>query len=191
MPHPGGRYSYPLNPHGVGLYADQSAATDQPLPQIERPDQLVRRWNDQPEPGGFAPCPDLVALRFPKQPAVAVDPESPPSVEEIRADVHTVAKRMLSNAWRMQHHAAGDLILDGVVPKILVEATGIGRDSIRFHVPPPPVKVHTRRHRTVEETRGRLCSLHIDADNSFVRMVYAYPFHYAPQRSPEWVEVFG
>lgn len=43
------------NPIGVGLYIDEEAALDSPLPNIEDPDALITTWTDRPAPLGFGP----------------------------------------------------------------------------------------------------------------------------------------
>src|SRR6185295_6896186 len=54
---------YPFNLEGTGYYLDRDEARDQPLPQLEHPEQLVERWDDRPEPACFAPYPLYGGLR--------------------------------------------------------------------------------------------------------------------------------
>jgi hypothetical protein len=43
------------NPSGTGFATSESALDGVALPNIEYPDQLVRRWKDRPVPAGFGP----------------------------------------------------------------------------------------------------------------------------------------
>lgn len=43
------------NPVGTGFALEAAHAEGMRLPNIEYPDQLVRTWNDRPEPAGFGP----------------------------------------------------------------------------------------------------------------------------------------
>lgn len=176
LPHPGLRVGYPLNEHGIGYYPDERAAIGAPLPWVERPDQLVRHWNDAPEPAGFTPCPELVAWRL--------------------KDMLPATRQEDDVAWsilgtlRMQHHAPPSLIFDDVVPGTPIELQGLAEGPLRLVVPPAPARVSTVGARKVEtEVRPRLRGLHVDADQRAVRLVFAHTFHYDPDRPPRWVRV--
>jgi hypothetical protein len=43
------------NPVGTGFSLSEAGADGQRLPNIENPDQLIRRWSDRPVPAGFGP----------------------------------------------------------------------------------------------------------------------------------------
>ncbi len=187
LPHPGMRVLHPVNRFGVGFYPDKHAATDQPLPAIERPDQLIRRWNDQPTPAGLSPCPDLNMLRLPQRfgghsnelrgASVASDP-----AEAMAEDAPLVV-------LRLQHHAPGDLIFPSVPPGTAVALVGLGRTPLRFDVPASPISVRTRRRKQMEQARPALRSLHIDADTGTLDVVYGHAFRYDLEDPPSWVLV--
>ena len=42
--------AHAVNPHGRGFYATKEGAEGQPLPNLERPEQLIRGWEDRPVP---------------------------------------------------------------------------------------------------------------------------------------------
>lgn len=48
---------HPDNPAGKGFYLEEDEARGQPLPNIEEPEQSVRKWDDRPEPVGLGVCP--------------------------------------------------------------------------------------------------------------------------------------
>ena len=172
LPHPGLRVGYPLNKHGIGYYPDERAAIGGQLPSIERPDQLVRHWNDSPEPAGFTPCPDLVAWRL---------------KHAVPTTGHDDAESVLLRTLSMQHHAPPLLIFEDVAPGTPIQLQGLGRGPLRFVVPPTPARVSTVGPRKVEtEVRPRLRGLHVDADRHVVCFIFAHTFHYHPQRPPRW-----
>ena len=47
--------AFALNQIGTGYYPDRKLAVDQPLPQLEDPEQLIQSPKDHPEPVCFAP----------------------------------------------------------------------------------------------------------------------------------------
>jgi len=182
LPHPGMRARYALNPSGVGFYADRQSATDQPLPDIERPDQLVK-----PTPAGFSPCPELAALRFPaRYHGRGRDLAKGSTASDPRVAAFEDAAAM---TLRMQHHAPGDLVLPVVLPGTAVALVGLGRAPLRFLVPPSPISVRARRLGQDEIAPPRLRSLHVDADQRTLTVVYDHAFRYDPLKPPSWVRV--
>lgn len=51
------------NPYGKGYVTLPNEVAGTPLPNIEDPDGLIRKWDDKPTPAGFAPLPRTSALR--------------------------------------------------------------------------------------------------------------------------------
>lgn len=179
LPHPGIRVAYPLNEHGIGYYPEERAALGAPLPNIERPDQLVRTWNDAPDPAGFSPCPALGALRMkPEVHAAASSTEGTPSLASGAAQV-----------LRLYHHAPPVLIFDGLLPGTPIELSGACADPMRFVVPPSPATVSVRAGKTDTEIQPRLRALHVDAEHRIVRTVYDHSFRYDPRLAPSWIRI--
>jgi hypothetical protein len=54
---------FAANPFGRGYYLDEAAAVNGPLPNVERPDQPIRNWRDQPTPACLV-CPPGSSLGF-------------------------------------------------------------------------------------------------------------------------------
>jgi hypothetical protein len=44
---------HPVNPEGRGFYFSEGEAEGNPLPNLERPDALIRTWEDRPHPACF------------------------------------------------------------------------------------------------------------------------------------------
>jgi hypothetical protein len=184
LPHPGGRVDYHLNTRGRGFYRDARAALDQPLPQVEYPDQLVKSWQARPEPAGFAPCPDLVALRVSKLVELATPANAPNASFDI--------ERTVKNAFFVLHHAPPRLVFRPMAPDTPIEVRGLGVAMMRFQVPAPPLRVLVRKRAGVEGVEAvpqRVRSLHIDADRRTVRVTHGHQFHYEPAAAPSWISV--
>ncbi|MBK9265894.1 MAG: DUF2169 domain-containing protein [Polyangiaceae bacterium] len=193
FPHPGGTMAFAKNPEGRGFYLDAASAEDGLLPNIELPEKLVQKWDDRPEPAGFAPCPELVALRMTDDfllRMTGLRPESPPP-EWTPA---TFAPHMPVVAMRAIHHAPGRLIFPTVPAGTRIELTGLGRKPLRFDVPGPPAKVVTASSNapnapTGSPLRSELRSIHIDADERHVLFAHGYTMTYRRDFAPEWLLV--
>jgi hypothetical protein len=182
LPHPGLRVAYPLNPRGVGYYADEKSALGALLPSVERPDQLVRAWNDTPDPAGFSPCPELGALRMTPEVHAAA------KLAGGAADTSSVSTAA-TYALRLYHHAPPLLIFGDLLPGTLVELAGAGTGPVRFVVPMSPAKISVRARKQDTEIQPRLRSLHVDAERRVVRIIHAHSFHYDPRLAPSWIRV--
>jgi hypothetical protein len=179
LPHPGLRVAYPLNAAGIGYYPNEQTAAGSPLPNVERPDQLLRRWNDTPEPAGFTPCPDLAAWRMKDQSAGKVQ----------RGAALGSPAEAFDGALRLYHHAPPPLVFDDVPQGTPVELSGLGERPIRFVVPSAPARVTARTGKASASISPRLRALHVDADRRAVRLVFGHMFHYDPRRAPDWIRV--
>lgn len=192
LPHPGMVVGFSKNPEGRGFYRDEDAAEGSLLPNIEWPDKLVRTWNDQPEPAGFSPCPEHVALRLTDDFLLQASkwlpqPGSPSSLTDFAPMAPLVALRTI-------HHACGPMIFPEIAPGTRIESTGLGRRTLRFHVPENPVKVVTASSdkpnaRLGDPLRCILRSIHIDADSRHVLFVHGFTMHYQRNFAPEWLLV--
>jgi hypothetical protein len=175
LPFPGGRLGYSLNEGGVGFYLDEQSAEGRALPNFETAESLIQRWDDRPVPGCFAPCPDLAGLRSFGSEVAGEDPSSPNAI--------------VSGLLRGLHHAPGYLIFEDQPPGTSIALAGIGREAIRFELPPPPVRVRLRRGASAREARARLRSVHVDADRSTVACTWGYSFIYDDGSAPSWILV--
>lgn len=193
LPHPGGEVFYSLNPNGRGFYKNAASAEGSPLPNIELPDELIKEWDQRPEPAGFSPCPTLMALRFPSEyltRVLGLTPGRPPP-ELTLDDMGPHAARL---SLRGLHYAPGKLIFSSVMTGTPVELTGAGRQKIQFNVVGPPVNVVTASgdrsgSATGPPLRAELRSIHIDADGGHVLFVHGYSTSYHPDFAPEWLRV--
>ncbi len=182
LPHPGGRVEHQLNPLGKGFYRDADQAVSAPLPNIERPDQLMKSWNDAPEPTGLTPCRDLVALRMRE----TVDGRL---TEHLARGGSTVEMPGQLPSFRLLHHAPPWLIFDHLASGTHVELSGLGKGTMRFSVPSSPVTGAARGATGEKALSPRLRALHADADRRLVRAVFDFSFRYHPDRAPRRLRV--
>jgi hypothetical protein len=154
---------------------------------VERPDQLIKRWSDRPTPAGFAPCPDLGALRMPgRYGGAGPDLEGGSKAPDPREAMRDDTVRMV---LRMQHHAPGDLVFREVPAGAVVALAGLGRGPLRFDVPPSRVRVALRARNRRETIAAQLRSLHLDADRATLTVVHGHAFDYDPTDPPSWIHV--
>ena len=153
--------AYPFNFDGTGFYPDEARALHQPLPQIEHPEQLVRRWDDRPEPTCFAPYPVYGGLRagFVLRDGEVLDPRQ---------------------AGKLASRAAPRATFDVIAPGTTIALEGMrpGGARIAFAVPPPPVWFDLRIGDRAERLVPALDAVDIDAEALEVRLVYRAMFTY-------------
>jgi hypothetical protein len=183
LPHPGGRLAHVLNPLGTGWYQSEAAATDQPLPQIENPQALVRAWHDAPTPAGMAPCRELPGLRLPLIERLLEDRQALVSMERLPPAL----AMMLAG----RHHAPAPLVLERVEPATPLSIEGLGEGIVQLRIPPCPIAVSLRRSRHVASPAPRLRSVHIDADARRLELVWGHPHRYTRYEAPHWVEIIA
>jgi hypothetical protein len=114
--------SHPSNPFGKGFARDVEDAAGKPLPNLENPDQLMRAWNDSPDPVG-------VGLR-----PAAFEPH-------FRATVTFDDKGILRKlSPRFFNAAFPGMIAERVEPGDLVTLEGVSPDGpLGFAIPPLPL----------------------------------------------------
>ncbi|HEY4120282.1 MAG TPA: DUF2169 domain-containing protein [Byssovorax sp.] len=180
LPHPGFEASYTLNPYGVGFYRTEADATGAPLPNIERPEQLLRRWSDTPEPAGFSPCPDLAGLRLARALSRArLDPTAVTTYDLFEAGVHKV----------MPHHAPGDLVIEDPAAVRSVKLDGLVGGPIAVTAPAPPCGVLFRRGPKRVAVTPKLRTLHLDASARTCRAAFDAAIRYDPERPARIAQV--
>lgn len=146
--------AYPLSFDGIGFYTSAAHALHQPLPQLEHPEQLVRSWDDRPEPVCFAPCPLWSGLRA--------------------AFVMRQGQIDLPSVKRMPSRAAPRTTFDRIEPGTEIALLGMrpGGRPLQFLAPPPPAFVDLTVGAAVERAVSKIDAIDIDAEASEVRVLY-------------------
>jgi hypothetical protein len=151
---------YPDNPDGKGYYLDEEAAIDQPLPNIEEPDALVRAWDDRPPPAGVAPCPLGCSLRFHN----GVKMEEDGTTRILPTFFNSAFPRMIARE---------------VLPGDPVRIEGVSPDGpISFLVPDTDLWTRIRFDDELAERKLAIDQVGIEADRVRMFITYRYPFRY-------------
>lgn len=149
--HEGG---FALNFNGKGFITDPERALDQPLPQLEHPEQLIRRWDDRPEPVCFAPYPLWGGMR-----AVHV-------WHDERLDMEG-AKKMGNRA---SPRATFEALPQGTNVALLGMRPGGG--LLSFEIPASPVAIELSVGGRSDRIIPTLDAVDIGAEASEVRLLY-------------------
>lgn len=151
---------YMLNMAGTGFYRDPEAALHQPLPQLEHPDQLIKRWDDRPEPVCFAPYLLRGGLR-----AASL-------VRDQKVDfdrLGRVASRSAPRTTFLDIPAGTRIGVEGMRPE---------KEILAFEVPSSPVAIAVMVGALERRVTPRLDAVDIDAEAGTVRLVYRSGFRY-------------
>ncbi len=151
---------YVLNLGGTGFYVDEAMAVDEPLPQLEDPDHLIRRWDDRPEPVCFAPYPLSGGMR-----AASLVDDGQVKVER--------SPRMLGRSCPRG-------TFDEIPPGTELALAGMrpDREELAFAVPEPPVLFDVQVGAVERRLPPRLDAIDVDAEAGTARFVYRVSFRY-------------
>jgi hypothetical protein len=153
--------SHPSNHLGKGFARDAQDAAGKALPNLENPDQLMRAWNDTPDPVGVAVRPSSFEPHF-------------------RATVTFDEKGILRRlSPRFFNAAFPGMIAERVEPGDPVTLEGFSPDGpLRFVIPPAPLAVdlgiggaRMRRVMPVDQ-------IGVETEERRVFIAYRFPFRY-------------
>lgn len=148
------------NPKGLGLYADEEAALNQPLPHIENAQALIRTWSDRPDPVSFGVCPLQNGHR-------------------LRSAVEFVDGRFERITSRLFNAASPHLVAPQIDPGDRVVLTGFSPEGpLEFRIPPSSLLVRLQVGPTEVERTPTIEEVGIDVPSSQVFLGYRYPFRY-------------
>jgi hypothetical protein len=119
-----GEFPYHANPFGSGFYCDEEDARDSLLPNLEDPENPVKRWEDQPEPVGVAPMSRESSLRIMNSIELDLE-EQLPKIKKIKPSYYNNANPAL-------------ILSEQPEPGTLISASGVrpGGGSLSFKTPP-------------------------------------------------------
>jgi hypothetical protein len=153
---------YPDNPVGKGYYIDAESAEGKPLPNIEDPATLIRRWDDRPEPVGVGAT------------TMAFGPRARRGAEF--DDDTGVLKRIKPEFF---NSAFPDLVVPEVLPGQAVRISGVHPDGpIGFVLPRPGLSTRLRFGEEVVDQELRIDQIGVEVDRGRVFISYRYPFRY-------------
>jgi len=154
--------TFQYNPWGKGFYLSEESAEGSPLPNIEDPNNLIKNWNDQPDPVGLMPCPSDTGIRLRKN--VIFDEEK------------RIIKELKPGFF---NSAFPDMIAPRVKPGDQVVVEGMHKDGpIYFVVPDTILLTRLQFGDEVVVNRMQIDQLGIEIDKKRVFISYRYPFRY-------------
>jgi hypothetical protein len=152
---------FPDNPEGRGFYLEAERAVGRPLPNVERPDRLIREWSDRPDPVGTVPCPLHNGLRV--RAGLAMDRDGVPG---------GLRPTLFNNAYP-------DMIADRIEPGMRVTVTGMTEDrALEFEVPRLSLVATLRFGDATDRQSLHIDQLGIEVDRNRLFLAYRYPFRY-------------
>lgn len=148
------------NPKGVGLYIEEAAALNQPLPRVEDASHLITAWSDRPDPVGFGVCPLTNSQR-------------------LRASVDVIDGRLEKVKSLLFNQAYPGLVAPKAEPGDQVVLTGFAHEGpLTFALPASHLAVElTLGEKSVTRT-PTIEEIGIDVAASRVFLGYRYPFRY-------------
>lgn len=156
--------AFPLNLDGKGFYLTAKQALRQPLPLLEDPDALIKRWDDRPRPVCFAPCPLWSGLRG----AGMINPDKGNKVDLERLD--TITGRSCPDLHFTEVPAGTAVRLEGMRP---------AGEVLAFTVPQAPSAVEVQVGEQSHRVELLLDAVDIDAEAARVRLVFRRLYRYA------------
>lgn len=166
---------FAMNPLGRGFYASAQLAEGAPLPNVERPDALVRRWDDHPRPACFV-MPPSSSMSTGMQ--YVLGPDGLPT-EPTRRFFQTAAPDLVAPL----EHLGETLTLEGFSPDgaLVFPLPRQGRE--------PVVRATIGERQSA--FRLRLAAVTVLADSRSIVLTFRRSFRYlyAPKQDPRRVEL--
>ncbi len=161
-------FPHPLNPAGKGFYLSAAQAAEQPLPNLERPDWLIRKWNDQPPIATWGPVTNAQAWQLAEWVA-----------ERTRSSRQPLDEKEISQKSREVHQSAAPppLLLPEIRPGDPVQID-LGVESFRFRVPSLVASVRTQVGRRRGTYPMKVAGLWVIVPKRLVVMTWIARFKY-------------
>jgi hypothetical protein len=152
---------YAYNLEGKGFCMEAEAAEGLALPNVEDPRALIRSWEDQPRPAGFAPLP--LGTLFTVERGVTHDAET---------NEQTVHPEVFQNAHP-------DLVFAEVPPGTPIVVTGMTPEGrLAFALPDLRASVTVRLGETDYRPEGKVDTLTIHPEEGRFVLTHRTPFKY-------------
>ncbi|MBI5590678.1 MAG: DUF2169 domain-containing protein [Deltaproteobacteria bacterium] len=153
---------FPGNPAGKGYVIAAENAPGKLLPNIEDPNHLIERWEDQPDPVGVCPCPvncgQRIAGRF-------IFNDRTGALQELKPTFF--------------NHAFPKMIAPFLESGVGIRVTGVRPEGpLQFTLQPPPFAVCVRIGRQTDKRCPPVDQIALDVERQQVILTYRYPFRY-------------
>lgn len=151
---------YANNPYGKGYNYSKDDCMGKPLPNIENPEKLIRKWSDQPDPVGVACLPQLSELHI--RDNVTFDKEG----------------KMTKFDSKFYNTAFPAMIVDKVQENDTIEIIGMSDNIFQFKIPPQSLTMKVSMNERFREWQMYIEQVGLIIDKNKVFITYRYPINY-------------
>jgi hypothetical protein len=153
---------WPDNPDGLGFHVDERLAEGAPLPMLEDPAHLVRKWDDRPPVVGFGLCP------------LHAGPRVRSAVEFDAAE-----RRIVRVKPNMLNAAYPELVVPAVAPGTVVRLLGVTKaGQLEFRLPDRPPQATIQLGEDSHDRALEIDQIGIDVEAGSAFVTYRFPFRY-------------
>lgn len=154
--------AWPDNPEGLGFYVEEKQAEGHPMPMLEDPAHLIRKWDDRPPVVGFGLCP------LQSGPRIAAGME----FDAEKGQITKLKPRMLNTAYPAL--VAPEAPAGAPVALLGVTRSGQLELSLPRELPRAEVQLGDATHRHSLEIDQ--IGVDVEANRAFIS--YRFPFRY-------------
>jgi hypothetical protein len=152
---------YQWNPDGRGFYLEKESAVGRPLPNVELPDQSVRRWDDTPMPALWTPLAITSCVRM---------------LNGLELDERGGLKKLKGEFFNA---APPGLIVPRLSPGDRIEIAGVTESGpLTVELPPNNLKARLQFGEKVIEQPLAIDQVGIEVDQHRVFVTFRYAFRY-------------
>ncbi len=156
----GVKIPFPNNPVGKGYYISKEDCINNPLPNIEDPNNLIKKWNDQPDPAGVCCTPQLSELH---------------SRSNVRFDEQG---RVVELNPKFYNSAFPAMMVDKVTPGDSIDITGMGEPSFSFQIPDCKLVMKVSMNERYKEWPMYIEQVGLLVDEQKAFITYRYAINY-------------
>ena len=150
---------YGNNPYGKGYNHSKGDIIGKPLPNIENPEKLIRKWTDQPDPVGVACLPTLCELHA-------------------RNNLIFKEGKVVKADARFFNTAFPAMIADEVAENDILEILGMSPKPFIFRIPKKCLKMIVTMGERCKEWEMYIEQIGIIIDKNQAFVTFRYPINY-------------
>ncbi|MBS1929197.1 MAG: DUF2169 domain-containing protein [Chitinophagaceae bacterium] len=148
------------NPSGKGYYFSKEDSLNNPLPNIEDPNCLIKKWSDQPDPTGVCSTPQLSELHARNN--VSFDDQG----------------KVTKYDPKFYNTAFPAMLVDKVIPGDTLDITGMGDQAFSFRIPSCELVMKVSMNERFKEWPMYIEQVGLIVDEQKAFITYRYPINY-------------